>query len=87
MALNITPQKRKKKIIDLIKLSGYEYANPHPSADNKEALLSAIKSDKKRKNGYLTFIVPDTKSARAVVLKSENEIQIAEKILTGGLII
>jgi 3-dehydroquinate synthase len=85
MALNFTPRERAQKIINLIKLSGYETTCPHPAADNKDALSAAMKSDKKKKNGKLTFIVPDTQSARSVVLETENEIQIAEKILTGGI--
>jgi 3-dehydroquinate synthase len=87
MALNITPQERAQKIISLIKSSGYETSCPHPAADNKDALLAAMKSDKKKKNGRLTFIVPDTQSARSVVLETEEKIQKEKKILTGGIFV
>jgi 3-dehydroquinate synthase len=85
-ALNITPRQRAKKIISLIKAFGYECSCPHPSAGNNEALLNAMKSDKKKKSGNLTFIVPDEQSARAVVLETE-KMQILENVLRGGLAI
>jgi 3-dehydroquinate synthase len=84
MALNITPRARAKKIIALINLFGYETACPHPIIGNKEALLAAMKNDKKKRDKKLTFIVPNEQGAQAVVLETENEIQILEKILTGG---
>jgi 3-dehydroquinate synthase len=84
IALNITPQKRAEKIKKLILSFGYECACPHPCAGNKEALLNAMKSDKKKKSGNLTFIVPDKKSAQAVELKPEDA-QIIDKILQGEL--
>jgi 3-dehydroquinate synthase len=83
-ALKITPRERAEKIKKLILSFGYECACPHPSAGNGEALLNAMKSDKKKKSGGLTFIVPDEQSARAVVIKTE-EIRIIEDILQGGL--
>jgi len=43
-----------------------------------------MKSDKKKKSGNLTFIVPDKKSAQAVELKTEDA-QILDKILQGGI--
>jgi len=84
IALNITPQKRAEKIKKLILSFGYECTCPHPAAGSKETLLNAMKSDKKKKSGSLTFIVPDKKSACAVVLKPEDA-QIIDKILEGGL--
>ncbi|WP_461256065.1 3-dehydroquinate synthase [Treponema sp. R80B11-R83G3] len=83
IALGVTPRERAKKIIDLIKSSGYECSCPHPAAVNKDALLNAMKSDKKKKNGRLVFIVPDDKSARVVFLETK-ETQILENILLGG---
>jgi 3-dehydroquinate synthase len=84
IALNITPRERAEKIKKLILSYGYECACPHPAAGSKESLLNAMKSDKKKKNGNLTFIVPDAQSARAVTLEPEKT-QIIEKILLGGL--
>ena len=81
--LGVTPRERAKKIIELIKSYGYECSCPHPAAGNKDAFFDAMKSDKKKKDGRLNFIVPDDKSARVVVLKTE-ETRILENILTGG---
>ena len=82
IALGVTPHERAIKIIELIKSFGYECSCPHPAAGNKDAVFDAMKSDKKKKNGRLTFIVPDDKSARIVVLKTE-ETQILDNILLG----
>jgi 3-dehydroquinate synthase len=82
-ALGVTPRERAEKIITLIKSFGYECSCPHPAAGGKEALLYAMKRDKKKKNGRLTFIVPDEQSARSVVLETEKEMQISENILLG----
>ena len=82
-ALNITPRERARKIKSVIMSFGYECACPYPAA-GKEAMLNAMKSDKKKKSGGLTFIVPDEQSARIVILKTE-EIQIVEKVLQGGI--
>ena len=84
IALNITPLKRAEKIKKLILSFGYECTCHHPAAGSKETLLNAMKSDKKKKNGKLTFILPDAKSARAVALKPEDA-QIIDKILQGGI--
>ena len=82
MALGVTPSQRAKKIIALIESSGYECSCPHPAANDKDALLKAMKSDKKNKNGRLTFIVPDDKSASVVFLEPK-QTQILENILLG----
>jgi 3-dehydroquinate synthase len=82
-ALKITPRERAEKIKKLILSFGYECSCPHPAAGDKETLLNAMKSDKKKKSGNLTFIIPDEQSARAVILKTE-ETQILENILQGG---
>ena len=83
-ALKITPRERAEKIKKLILSFGYECACPHPAAQDKESLLNAMKSDKKKKSGNLTFIVPDAQSARAVEIKTEDT-QILDKVLQGGL--
>jgi len=81
-ALGVTPRERAKKIIKLIESSGYECSCPHPAAGDKDAFFDAMKSDKKKKNGRLTFIVPDEQSARIAALKTE-ETQVLENILQG----
>jgi 3-dehydroquinate synthase len=82
-ALGVTPRERAKKIITLIKSCGYECSSPHPAASNKETLLNAMKSDKKKKSGSLTFIIPDEQSARSIVLETENETRILGNVLKG----
>jgi 3-dehydroquinate synthetase len=72
------------KIRELIASFGYNYACPHPLAASAQAVLKAMESDKKKKKGRMTFIVPDEKSARPVVLESESEIKTLERILEGG---
>jgi len=82
-ALKITPPERAEKIKNLILSFGYDCSCPHPAA-SKDALLSAMQGDKKKKGGNLTFIVPDGQSARIIALKTE-ETPLIEKILQGEL--
>jgi 3-dehydroquinate synthase len=86
-ALGVTPRARALKIRELIASFGYNYACPHPLAENAQALLKAMESDKKKKKGKMTFIVPDEKSARAVSLESENEMKTLAKIISGEFIL
>jgi len=74
--LQITPPLRAKKIKDLFCSFGYECSNIHPLAADTDTLLNVMKSDKKKKQGNLTFIVPDEKSACPVIIKSESELEI-----------
>jgi len=83
-ALGVTPRSRALKIRKLIESFGYNYACPHPLAASADAILKAMESDKKKQGGKKTFIVPDEKSARAVVLESEKGKKILETILEGG---
>jgi len=84
-SLGITPKKRAQKIIDLITSFDYITESPHPKARDEDAILTAMKSDKKNKNGKFTFIVPDETSAKHVILESENDLQLLKKILTTGI--
>jgi 3-dehydroquinate synthase len=77
-ALGVTPQTRAEKITQLVMSFNYDCAVPHPVCTNTELMLNAMKSDKKKKNGKLTFIVPDENSARPVTFEFESE---NEKIL------
>ena len=83
LTLGVTPRGRAEKISALIKSFGYNT----DIAGNKDTILRAMQNDKKKKNGKLTFIVPDENSARSVTLESETEIQIVEKIITGEYVI
>jgi len=82
-ALGVTPKSRAQKIRELIASFGYECACPHPLAGDKDALLNAMKSDKKKKHGKLTFVVPDEKSACFLPLESQSEIKLLKNILKG----
>jgi len=82
-ALGITPKIRAQKIIELISSFGYEEANPHPLFKETSALITAMKNDKKKKDGKLTFIVPNEKSAVTVSIDTENKMNILETILKG----
>ena len=83
--LGITPKARAEKIRGLIASFGYEIAAPHPLSDNADALINAMKNDKKKHGGKLTFVVPDEKSARCAVLESETEFKLVKNILNGNI--
>jgi len=91
-ALGVTPRERARKIIKLVESYGYECSCKHPAAaasgglasGGAELLLNAMKSDKKKKSGLLTFIVPDGQTARSIVLETEEEKRILENILLNG---
>ena len=75
--LGITPADRAKRIVNLIKLFGYktEYSF------DKNALINSMFNDKKKRNGKLTFIIPDAQSSVAVILKNDNELEILKEVL------
>ncbi|MDR0504043.1 MAG: 3-dehydroquinate synthase [Treponema sp.] len=79
--LGITPAQRAEKIIKLIKSYGYIVSSPHPLVSDTEAFFNAIKSDKKKKNAKLTFIVPGTESAVPVTMETENDFKLLYKVL------
>ena len=83
-ALGITPKERAEKIRDALVSFAYDISCPHPFLPDTDAFFAAMNSDKKKKSGKLTFIVPDEKSARRVTLESKEEKQILEKIINGG---
>ena len=85
LALRITPQERAKKITEIIKTFGYYCESPHPLANSAEELLNAMKSDKKKKQGKLTFIVPNENSAQSVSICGEDEIKTVKNILAGNI--
>jgi len=83
IALGITPQKRAKKIKDLIVSCDYDLACPHPYAKDIDVLLDAMKNDKKKAKKGLTFIVPDAQSASITVIESEDEYKLLRNVLEG----
>ena len=91
-ALGITPRGRAEKITALISSFGYDYSadicgGVLQLTDDKNAFLNAMKNDKKKKAGKLTFIVPNDKSAQSVTVESENDIKTVEKIILGEYVL
>ena len=84
VTLGYTPQSRAKKICALISSFGFECSCPHPLARDTEAILHAIKGDKKKKIGKYSFIVPDETSARVVEIDSDDTKTLVD-ILAGGI--
>ena len=82
LALGITPRERAEKIKKVTASFGYDFSCPHPLADTG-LILKAMLSDKKKKNGKITFIVPDEKSARPYSCQSEVDLKIIEKTING----
>jgi 3-dehydroquinate synthase len=62
----ITPESRAQKIIALLNRFGYETREPHPLIKDAALYENAMRSDKKKKNGRLVFIVPGKMGALAV---------------------
>jgi 3-dehydroquinate synthase len=79
--LGVTPQERAEKIKSLIVSFGYDCECPHPLIGDTDMFINAMKSDKKKKDGKLVFIVPGAQSAVPVVLEPENGA--LEKIIKG----
>jgi 3-dehydroquinate synthase len=82
LLLGITPLKRAEKIKAVISSFGYDCSCPNPLAA-ADTFKTAMKSDKKKKQGKMTFIVPDEKSAKIVDIEPD-KIDILEKLLTEG---
>ena len=71
VALGITPERREKEIMEILKLYGYETTAPHPLANqagSADILIRAMQGDKKAAAGKLRFIVPAAESAQIVSL-------------------
>jgi 3-dehydroquinate synthase len=82
LLLGITPLKRARKIKAVISHFGCDCSCPHPLAAS-DTFRAAMNSDKKKKQGKMTFIVPDENSARIVDIEpGKNEF--VEKILMEG---
>ncbi|MCL2764376.1 MAG: 3-dehydroquinate synthase [Treponema sp.] len=82
IAFGITPKERAKKIKDLLTAFDYYTACPHYLVKDNETLINAMYSDKKKRDGKLTFIIPDKNSAHPLVLETENELNILRNILS-----
>jgi len=83
VAFGITPLERAKKIKEIISSFGYFYGSPHPLAKDGNIIFDAMKNDKKKKKDILTFIIPDEKSAKAVLLESECDMKIVLNTING----
>lgn len=69
--LGITPEDRSNRIFALLERYGYCTSPAYPIAGfNAEALIQAMYSDKKKKDGQLRFIIPTEESATIHTLTS-----------------
>ena len=82
LLLGITPLKRAEKIKAVISSFGYDCSCPNKLSAS-DTFKTAMKSDKKKRQGKMTFIVPDEKSAKTVDIEPD-KIDIVEKLLTEG---
>jgi 3-dehydroquinate synthase len=82
LALGITPSRRAREIIELIRVYGYETTAPHPLMKDSLSFMQALGGDKKKKAGKLRFVVPAGEGAVPI---SGDRIppQLLEKIIIG----
>jgi len=85
LALGITPHARAEKIKAILTAYGYEGGAPHPLINNVNDFIQTLGSDKKKRSGNLSFIVPDEHSARPVAVDSDSLINTVRRIITGEL--
>jgi 3-dehydroquinate synthase len=82
MDLKITPENRAGEIIRVLNDFGYETRAPHPLNIPAEEMLKAMTSDKKKKAGSYTFIVPSRQGAELVQIP-EGDLFMIQSILNG----
>jgi len=85
LSLGITPHARAEKIKALLALYGCEERAPRPLIHNIETFIQALGSDKKKRGGNLTFIVPDKHSAQPVTVDSNSLNDTVRRIINDGL--
>jgi 3-dehydroquinate synthase len=85
LSLGITPPARAEKIKTILTAYGYEGGAPHPLIKNVNNFLQTLGSDKKKRGGNLTFIVPDEYSARPVTVDSASLMDVVERIVNGEM--
>ena len=85
LALGITPHARAQKIKSILTAYNYEGGAPHPLINNVDNFIQALGSDKKKRGGKLTFIVPDEHSARPVTVDSDSLMDTVRRIINGEL--
>jgi 3-dehydroquinate synthase len=83
LALGVTPNARAEKIKTLLAAYGYEGGAPHPLMNDAAIFIRALGSDKKKRGGKLTFIVPDEHSARPVTVDSPSLMDTVRCIING----
>jgi len=70
--LGITPENRSNRILSLLAQYGYCTSPAYPIAGfNTEALIQAMYSDKKKKDGQLRFIIPTAEGTKIHTVTSE----------------
>jgi 3-dehydroquinate synthase len=85
LALGITPHARAAKIKALLAAYGYDGGALRPLINNVNDFIQALSSDKKKRGGNLTFIVPDEHSAQPVTVDSDSLMNTVRRIINGGL--
>jgi 3-dehydroquinate synthase len=84
LALGITPPERAREIREIIAAYGYQAAAPHPDIGDMALFMEALKGDKKKKAGKLSFVVPSAERAE-LVSATAMETGLLEKIVNGEI--
>jgi len=83
MALGITPPERAREIREVLTRFGYETRAPHPLVKSSDAIMNAIKDDKKKQSGKLRFVVPSAKGAQIVAVDEDSGVALIRKTIKG----
>jgi 3-dehydroquinate synthase len=78
----ITPPERAAEIERLIASFAYETAAPHPRLRDETAFFKALKTDKKKRDGNLNFVVPARRGAQLLPARTIGE-AVLEKLIRG----
>jgi len=81
LALGICPPRRVERIRALLAAYGYETAVPHPRMSSSGVFIQALGSDKKKRGGNLSFIVPGEKSAQFIPVAPDSFMDTIGKII------
>ena len=89
LVLGLTPPGRAEKIMEILTICGFKTRAPHPLAKSTQAIIDAMKGDKKQQAGRQRFVVPAAKSARIVsseefpLLNGKGGEELIRKIING----
>lgn len=80
LALGLTDKTVHDQIIRVLESFGFEIRSPHPEMQNKDSFMNALMNDKKKKNGSLSYIIPDAEGAR-IITSDAVPIQLLKEII------